>query len=187
MANVNILEKVSNILQNLSDDISKRKMILSRYKKIHCFLNKGQFVLNSVSIGCGSSAAISFGSGVGSPIGMGLSVTTVVTAGLGVFFHVLDNRILSKIHKHYQLQVLSRTLDFNLFQTILSGNGDNISTEVFGKIVTMMTQYYKERDMIETKSLFVTNNIMELSKEFKSALEYESLKNGTKVVVERTS
>jgi hypothetical protein len=177
MTHLNILEKVSNILQNLTDDIAKRKVILSRYKSAHCLLNKGQLVLNSLSVGCGSSAAVSFASGIGSPAGMALSITTVISAGLGVFFQILDGRVLHKIHKHYQLHILSRTLDLNLFQTILST--ENLKSEDFNKVVTMMSQYYKERDLIETKSLFVNNNITELSKEFKNALEFEAIKNGT--------
>lgn len=163
-----IIEKVSAILSELNEEMLHRKKILSRYKLTHCLLQKSQLVLNSASIACGSSAAVSISTGLGIVPGVALSVTTASTAGLAVLLSIIDQKILSKIHTHYQLLILARTLDLKLFQKYLYDA--EISVGDFNAIIDMISTYHKERDVVITKSLFVSNNINELDQEFKKRL-----------------
>ena len=163
-----ILEKVGEIVDSLNEEMIHRKTILKKYKLAHCILVKSQLLMNSLSIACGSSSAISLASGIGVGIGIGLSATTAVTARLGVFCNMLDQKVLSKIHKHYQLMLLARTLDLKLFQKYLYD--EQVTEKDFQNIMDMMSKYFQQKDLLETKNLFVSSNISQLAEEYKKQL-----------------
>jgi len=167
-----VTEKVANILHTLNEDLVHHKTLLSKYKRYHCIMIKSQLFLNILSIALGSSAAVTIASGIGSPAGLILSSLTASSAGLDILCNLLNERVLKKTNKHYQLMILARTIDLKLFEKYLY-NGE-ITEEDFTQILNMMGKYYQERDLIESKSLSNEGNINELSKQFKILL------NGTK-------
>jgi hypothetical protein len=163
-----ILQKISEIVEQLDNQQNHHKAMLKKYKLWHSIFSKSQIILNSISIGTGSSAAISFASGLGVTFGIVLSTITASSCGLGVFFNIMDQRLLKKIHRHYQLMVLARTLDLKLFSKHLC---DGIVTaEDFQQIAKMMTDYYQRYDLIQTKSLFVGDTITHLAREYHALL-----------------
>lgn len=163
-----VVQKVSEIVTSLNEELAHRRKILSRYKMTHCLLTKSQLLLNSISIACGSSTAVTLATGIGSVPGVVLSIITASTAGIGVLCNLIDSKVLSKIHKHYQLMILARTLDLKLFQKYLYD--EQISSEDFNQIMDMMANYFRQKDLIETKNLFVSGNINDLAKQFKQQL-----------------
>lgn len=162
------MEKVNQIIQELNSEMIHQKNVLTKYKKCHFVLTKLQLISNSISIGCGSSAAVTIATGVGIPASVTLSTVSAIFAGMGVMCSVIDQRLLKKIHKHYQLMVLARTLDLRLFQKHLCD--EEVNEQDVKNILEMMGKYYQQKDMIETNSLFVSKNIEQLAKEFRIAL-----------------
>lgn len=158
-----ILEKVDKIIDNLSNELKERKNIISRYKNVHCVLKKLQIICNSVSVGLGSSAALSFTSGIGAPAGVGLAATTSITAALGILCQIFDERVMRKLHKHIQLQTLARNFDLNLFDKYMKDS--NLTTQNWKEILTLLQKFYTDKDMLESKSLFSGPNISQLLKE----------------------
>lgn len=157
------IEKIAKILNEINNDLKHHKSILNKYKRAHCILYKTQLILNTTSLACGSSTAITLLSGL-APGAIVLSVTASISAGIGIFANILDKNVLKKIHKHYQLCVLARTLDLKVFEKHLFDN--EISEHEFKDIMEMINKYFQSKDLIMTKSIFVSSSINQLAQEF---------------------
>lgn len=164
MIEVDSFKYITEKINKINNDLAHHKIIAGKYKRAHCVISNTQICLNSISLAFGSSMAISLATGIGAPVATGFSIVCAISSGLGLFSNVLDKRILKKVHKHYQLMVLARTLDLKLFSKHLYDN--KISPEEFKLITDKISEYYRERDLIITKNLFVGSNIQELAKEF---------------------
>ena len=138
------LEKISDLLKELSDKAEHYRHVAKKYKRSHSFMHRSAVGLGSLSVGLSSGALATALTGFGIVASPGLAGVATVCGLASVGFAAASNRLNRKVTKHEKIYTLALAKRNSVNELVSKALADKQISDVEFTIITREVEKYHE-------------------------------------------